>query len=272
MIKTLSQAVSDATTRLAPSETIFLDELCQAMPTEENGFRISDLAWHGFREDEEHPAKLKVRPTDRLIARCEELFGGFTGKRLLELGPFEGEHSIGLSSLDPAELISIEANPYNFIKCLIVKQYYALDNVKFVLGDFVKFLETNGKKFDFILVAGVLYHLANPIRTLDMVLQSADAVGICTTVYKEGDCPFHLTGATREVEIEGQEPILLYERSNALTARGKKHGIGESAWLFTEEDLLRYLDFQGWEYVVFPYVRNPRCGPRVRMFARKKSI
>ncbi len=254
-----------------PSVKLSLNELCRHLPAAENGFWIKELAWHGFREDENQLGHVALRPPDRLIARCEDLFGGFGGKRLLELGPFEGQHSIALSRLSPKELISIEANPYNFLKCLIVKQHYQLDNTNFFLGDFVRFLKESTEQFDFILVAGVLYHLSRPIQTLDLVTELTHAIGICTTVYKEDDCPFQLTGATREVQLGDQPPIVLYERTNALKARGKKHGIDESAWMFTEEDLLRYFDFKGWEYQTFPYVRNPQGGPRVRMYAQRVS-
>ena len=173
--------------------------------------------------------------------------------------------------MSPRELIAIEANPYNYFKCMIIKQHFKLDNAKILLGDFVKYLEAEKEKFDFILVAGVLYHLSEPIRTLDLVLERTNAIGICTTVYAQDDCPFNLTGATREVELPGQDPIVLYERTNSLIAKGRKHGIGESAWMFSEVDLKRYLESKGWEFEIFPYIRNPKGGPRSRLFARNKT-
>ena len=248
-----------------------LDELCHSIPTREAGFWLRELEWFGFEEDPDHPGRLTTRFIDPLIVECNQRVGGFDGLEVLELGPFEGAHSINLATFSPARVISIEANPYNFIKCLIVKQYYGLANTSFLLCNFVEYLQQCDRRFDFILAAGVLYHLREPFKALELVMQRTDAIGICTTVYAEDDSPFNMTGATREIEKNGHQ-FKLYERMNTLTTKGKKHGIDETAWMMTEPELLKYLDVSGWEYEKFPYKRLSSGGLRTRLFAKRKPI
>ena len=60
-----------------------------------------------------------------------------------------------------------------------------MDNVKFVLGDFCKFLEKPSEFFDFIIASGVLYHLKNPIQILELILSQTKHVLIWTHYYDE---------------------------------------------------------------------------------------
>ena len=59
-----------------------------------------------------------------------------------------------------------------------------MDNVKFVLGDFLNFFRNPLGFFDFNIVSGVLYHLKNPIQTLELILNHTKHVLIWTHYYK----------------------------------------------------------------------------------------
>lgn len=251
-------------------DSLSLESLCHHFPDLESGFRIRELGWFEFKQDPDDPSRLAWNRMDPLIKECNDRIGGFEGKELLELGPFEGCHSVNLAHYQPAEVTSIEANPYNYIKCLIVKQYFQLTNTDFLLGNFVSYLAECNRKFDFILASGVLYHLNQPLLALDLILQNTDAIGICTTVFAEGDSPFNMTGETRTVEKAGHK-FELHERKNAVSTQGKKHGIDKSAWMISQPDLLKYLEVSGWEFELLPYKRQPHCGPRTRLFARRSK-
>ena len=63
------------------------------------------------------------------------------GFRILELGPLEGAHTYQLEKLGAAEIVAIEANKEAFLKCLIIKELAQLERARFLLGDFVTYLE-----------------------------------------------------------------------------------------------------------------------------------
>ena len=234
---------------------------------------FDDLEWKYFCVDPANPNELSsTRLVDPLIPQCAKLFGGFEGCEILELGPMEGFHSVALSKEKPKQVISVEANPRNFFKCLSVKEHFKLQNVEFMLGDFKKYLESKPKRFDFILAAGVLYHVAEPFRVMDLIMDLTDAFGVCTTFYDADDQSFTFSGISKEIVYPGTEPFTVYDRyNNSITTRGKKHGIEDSAWLFTRDDFLRYLDYRNFDIEVFQNIRLENSGPRVRLFAKRRK-
>jgi hypothetical protein len=110
---------------------------------------------------------------------------------------------------------------------------------------------------------------------LNQLTAKSDAFGICTTVYDPDNISFKLTGKTREVTFEGTDPIVLHQRYNstkAVPTKGvkRKHGMDKSAWLISQEDLLRFLEFRGFEFELFNERATYRSGDRrVRLFAKK---
>src|SRR5687767_8820563 len=73
---------------------------------------------------------------DPRIAWAGQMFQGFEGKSVLELGPLEGGHSYMMQQAGASKVIAVEANNRAFLKCLIVKQILNLTNVQFLFGDF----------------------------------------------------------------------------------------------------------------------------------------
>ena len=83
------------------------------------------------------------------------------------------------------EVVAVEANKHAFLKCLCVKELYDLNRARFLLGDFVKYLDEQKPKFDVVIASGVLYHMMEPIRALDLMSQAADRLFIWTHYYDE---------------------------------------------------------------------------------------
>ena len=88
-----------------------------------------------------------------------DVLGSIEGFRILELGP-RGQHSYQLERLGAASVLAIEASPDLFLKCLITKEILDL-KARFLLGDFVQYLESTADEFDLIFVSGVLYHMTD---------------------------------------------------------------------------------------------------------------
>jgi hypothetical protein len=225
-----------------------LDTLHWASPDSINGFALGDLEWEHFKLDPETLALDENRGMDLLLGQIGERIGGFVGKSVLELGPYEGYDSKKLEGMGVGSSIAIEGNPLNFIKCLIVKNHFALDRTRFLLGDFTKYLAESNEKFDFIFASGVLYHLVEPFEALENIISKTGAIGICTTYFHPDIQLFKsFTGKTREVSFPGMAPFILHERGNTQLVRGKKHGLQSTAWMFELDDLMRYLDHRGFD-------------------------
>ena len=109
-------------------------------------------------------------------------FGGVQGQTLLELGPMEGGHSYILQNCGAASILAIESNTRAFLKCLIVKNLFQLDRVRYLCGDFTSYLKT-GPPFDAVFASGVLYHMVNPVELLQLISRVTAKLYLWTHYY-----------------------------------------------------------------------------------------
>lgn len=117
-------------------------------------------------------------------------FGGETarldGFKVVELGPLEGGHTYQLEGLG-ADVIAIEGNAEAYLKCLIVKEILGM-NSKFLLGDFIKYLEAVEQPFDLVFASGVLYHMVQPLRLIELICKASDRAFLWTHYYDPERC------------------------------------------------------------------------------------
>ena len=111
--------------------------------------------------------------------------GGIEEKTVLELGPLEGGHTYMLELLGAASILSIEANPHAYLKCLIIKELLHLERARFLCGDFVAYLRTTEERFDVCLASGVLYHMANPVELIALLAKVTDRLCLWTHYHDE---------------------------------------------------------------------------------------
>lgn len=112
--------------------------------------------------------------------------GGVDGKSVLELGPLEAGHTYMIEKAGARRIVAIEANGRAFLKCLAVKETFDLNRSKFLLGDFLRYLEVNDEIFDVVLACGVLYHLPNPQNLFPLLRKaSRGPVLLWTMVWHE---------------------------------------------------------------------------------------
>lgn len=104
---------------------------------------------------------------------------GIGGMSVLELGPLEGYHTYHFQQLGAREIIAIECNNLAFLKCLIVKELLGL-HATFLYGDFIKYLETNDRRFDLCWASGVLYHQTDPLHLLSLLQGVSNTLFIWT--------------------------------------------------------------------------------------------
>ena len=122
---------------------------------------------------------------DPCLLEAEKHFGGFEGRRVLELGPFEGHHSSLISRRGARSVVAVEANVHAFLKCLITKEVMGLANVSFLLGDLVEFMRGATERFDVIVASGILYHLTSPVEALRLMAALSDKLFIRTHYFDE---------------------------------------------------------------------------------------
>jgi hypothetical protein len=157
-----------------------IQSVLQLAPDFVTGFKFEGAMFGGDRD----------AVNDYRIRKLNELCD-LEGKRILELGPLEGGHTLAMSKLGPREIVAVEGRPENFIKCAIIKTLYDLNNTRFVLDDLRSATLEKLGRFDICVCLGVLYHLPNPYRVLQAISAVADRVYIWTQhssdSYPEGD-------------------------------------------------------------------------------------
>jgi 2-polyprenyl-3-methyl-5-hydroxy-6-metoxy-1,4-benzoquinol methylase len=90
--------------------------------------------------------------------------------RILDLGSLEGGLSLEMAR-EGWETLGIEGRCSNFEKAELIREYFALDNLRFEHRD-VKSLDPRlDGVFDVILCCGLLYHLDNPFAFLETLVE-----------------------------------------------------------------------------------------------------
>jgi hypothetical protein len=120
---------------------------------------------------------------DDRIRWAEKSAGGFTNKKILELGPLEAGHSYMSQQAGAGSIIAIEANTRAYLKCLCIKELFDLNRVHFKLGDFNAFLDAEQQRYDTLIASGVLYHMTDPVSTLARFAKVSDQLFIWTHYY-----------------------------------------------------------------------------------------
>jgi hypothetical protein len=125
--------------------------------------------------------------------------GHLDGMHILELGPLEGGHTYQLERLGAASIVAVEANVEAYLKCLVVKELLDLKRTRFVLGDMMELLARDGTRYDLIFASGVLYHMSDPLRLLELIAQRSDRCFLWTHYFDAE----HYTGPVRAARAVG---------------------------------------------------------------------
>jgi len=120
---------------------------------------------------------------------------------VLDLGCFEGGHTYQFEKKG-AICTGIEANTASFLKCLINKNTLHMSS-NFLLGDCMEFLQEASiqqKKYDLIWCCGILYHMKNPLKMIELMSTITDTFYIWTLYVPEEEAeawdPAHIIDQT----------------------------------------------------------------------------
>ena len=143
----------------------FADRFSADYPEDANAFMLQKGGWKYDYEKMSHEEIIANAKWDARPRYCAETFQGFKDFEILEFGPSDGYNTLGLELEGASKITSIEANVGAFLRCLILKNAFQM-KTKFLLGDFLKYLDTLSSKKDLIYASGILYHLVDPIDFL----------------------------------------------------------------------------------------------------------
>jgi hypothetical protein len=140
--------------------------------------------------------------------------GGVGGAAILELGPLEGAHTYMLDRAGAKSILAIEGTKRCFLKCLITKEVLGIPSANYLLGNFVPWLEADKRRFDVIWATGVLYHMTEPVRLLELLAERTDRIHIWTHFYVDDPALVEIQPRThpRDVSWRGRT-IRHFDRS-----------------------------------------------------------
>lgn len=207
-----------------------------------------------------------------------ECFGSLEGKSVLELGPLEAGHSMHLERLG-ATVTAIEANKLAYLRCLVAKEIVGLKRVRFLLGDFIKWLEVTDETYDLILASGVLYHMHEPLHLLELAAARSEALYLWTHYVSDAVMPIGdprravLAQHPRIVDFHGV-PARLYRRTYAKAEANLSFNGGmadDHSWMH-RDDILSCLAALGYADIRVAHdAPDHQNGPSFSVFARKPS-
>lgn len=129
--------------------------------------------WPSHQPIEEHPWLLAATRTLKSLYP-----NGFEGLKLVDLGALEGGFAAEFARLG-FETLGIEVRSSNIANCRIVEAGMDLPNLEFVQDD-VQNLARYGR-FDVVFCCGILYHLDNPRKFLEIMAGCGARVVIINT-------------------------------------------------------------------------------------------
>jgi Protein of unknown function (DUF1698) len=247
-------------------------------PENQNIIDLFKGEWHS-KMPEDSGAISEPGPSDLFndprVSWASNVLGPFQGMDILELGPLEGAHSYMMERLGANSVTAIEANTRAFLKCLCVKEALELKRVRFKLGNFLPYLETC-QKVDLIFASGVLYHMAEPFKLLDLLSTKADRVFIWTHYY---DALMMAERADNELFAPPEPfggPNLRGSRRLYPEAATSWKGFGGgpdtyAVWL-ERESLVGFLTERGFQVEVsFDHPHHP-AGPALALCASRQGV
>ena len=202
--------------------------------------------------------------------------GGVVDRTVLELGPMEGSHTYLIEQHGARAITGVEAHPRAYLRALVAKEVLGLTRARFLLGDFVKYLEANPGRFDLAIASGVLYHMADPVALLALLGRACDGVYLWTHYYDAAcisrrpnvDARFE-PPVTRTVEgfTHVVHPYNYQQERFHATFCG---GVRRSAMWLDRETLIAALKHVGFREVTTAFEEPAHIhGPSVALVARK---
>jgi len=179
----------------------------------------------------------------------------------------EGSHTYQLSKLGAESVLAIEANSVAYLRCLVMKEILQPANCRFLLGDFLSFLQQNQTKFDLVFCSGVLYHMEDPFSLIEAITKRTNRVFLWTH-YFDPDDPKGPTCRPRGLTRGGLE-LTYYQHTYGLDPQASPYwgGIAPSpSWLW-RDDIVRIFEHFGFTIEIIDDKRDTDAGHHITAVA-----
>ncbi|GJE58637.1 class I SAM-dependent methyltransferase [Methylobacterium trifolii] len=211
---------------------------------------------------------------DDRLQWANAVLGPLDGLDVLELGPLEGAHATMLERFGAGSITAVEANPRAFLKCLCVKEIFGLQRTRFKLGSFVPYLETCAP-VDLVVACGVLYHMTDPLRLLELICAKADRIFLWTHVFdpalvaeRDDRALFSAPQALAGTPYRG---VRRRYPEAAKSWRGFSGGADAHAMWLERDSLLAYLRDKGYALTINFEETHHVNGPALALCAQRRT-
>jgi 2-polyprenyl-3-methyl-5-hydroxy-6-metoxy-1,4-benzoquinol methylase len=239
--------------RLSDADLTRLNELLpwRCFTVDSHGRPFGGVAWRGKR------AAPQLVPDPR-IERFHERFD-LSDKHVLEIGCFEGVHTIALCRL-AERVTAVDARVENVVKTVVRCAFFD-ERPRVFPYDVESAEDDEFMRADVCHHVGVLYHLTDPVSHLRRLGTWISHGLMLDTHYAR------VEEATEEYEAGGE-----HFRFRRYEERGREDAFSgmqpHSKWLLLD-DITRVLRGAGFDAVEIAETRQERNGPRVLLFAER---
>lgn len=272
--------VHAAAPAVTPSATIDVElGYVNEMPHPQHAVDLFKGRWvSAFPADSRLQAGNVVLHDDIRLKWLVEMTDGVKGLDVLELGPLEASHTGFLLDAGARSVLAIEANKDAYLRCLVAKEVMGLRDARFLLGDFCAFLESDARRWPLIVASGVLYHMADPLRLLELLAARTDTLFLWTHVVDATAMP---VDDPRRAAITGtlekrwrDETVRLHRRPYGPVTDVRFCGSAAAEPLWMErEDLLLALGMLGFDRIDIQHEEAGHpAGPALSILARRTAI
>ena len=241
--------------RLSDEDLRRLNELLpwRAFTVDARGRPLGGTAWRGKRDTPQ------VIPDPR-IDRLHERFD-LSDKHVLEIGCFEGIHTIGLCRF-AASVTAVDARVENVVKTIVRCAFFDV-HPRVLVHDVEAPEDDDLLHADVCHHVGVLYHLEDPVGHLRRVGKMISRGLMLDTHYARDE------DATETYDVGGER-----FRFRRYRERGRADvfsGIRPTSKWLRVDDITHELRHAGFDAVEVVETREERNGPRVLLFAERTS-
>jgi hypothetical protein len=222
-----------------------------AFTADARGRRIGNAAWSTKRTE------AQVIP-DRRIVLMNERFG-LSDKSVVEVGCFEGIHTIGLC-LHARSVLAVDSRIDNVVKTIVRCGLYG-HHPRVRLCDIEVPQDLSFLAADLMHHVGVLYHLRDPVRHL-RAIPGFVGRGIMLDTHYALDAE-----ATLSYEVDGR--TYRYKQYGEFGIADPFSGMYDHSKWLTLDGIRSILDEAGFPQVEVVETRAERNGPRVLLFAQR---
>lgn len=174
-----------------------------------------------------------------------------------------------------ATVVGVEASKTSFLKCLIAKELLQLRRCSFLCGEAAAYFEGTDEQFDVCFASGILYHMVEPVRLIDLISEHASKLYLSTHYYSADRlagtlASQHLDHTPTVAEHRGYDHELYRYRYGTDQHDAGFYGGAQahSNWL-TRDGLLGALEHFGWKDVKLLEDVDYLFGPAVSLTATR---